>query len=182
MILDRCLPSYHFNEVHSIAIEAPRERVYQAIKQVKLSEIAFASLLFRIRGLAAPASAKSAEEPSMLENMFEKGFSALADEENREVVFGSLSQPWKLTGGKTTVVRGADAFIRFQDHQIAKIAANFFIEEMSGPKVKLTTETRIFIADERSRRRFAAYWAVIYPGSSLLRRMWLRAIKRKASC
>ena len=28
------------------------------------------------------------------------------------------------------------------------------------------------------RRRFAGYWRVIYPGSALIRRMWLRAIIR----
>ncbi|HYW41393.1 MAG TPA: hypothetical protein VE959_00970 [Bryobacteraceae bacterium] len=27
---------------------------------------------------------------------------------------------------------------------------------------------------------FAAYWRMIYPGSALIRRMWLRAIKRRA--
>jgi hypothetical protein len=27
---------------------------------------------------------------------------------------------------------------------------------------------------------FGAYWRVIYPGSSLIRYMWLRAIKKRA--
>ena len=31
-----------------------------------------------------------------------------------------------------------------------------------------------------ARRRFAAYWRVIYPGSAIIRRMWLRAIERRA--
>jgi len=30
------------------------------------------------------------------------------------------------------------------------------------------------------RMRFAAYWRVIYPGSALIRVMWLRAIKQRA--
>jgi hypothetical protein len=33
--------------------------------------------------------------------------------------------------------------------------------------------------DTAARQRFAAYWRVIYPGSALIRRMWLRAIARR---
>ncbi|MBV8202739.1 MAG: hypothetical protein JOZ15_19150, partial [Acidobacteria bacterium] len=44
----------------------------------------------------------------------------------------------------------------------------------------VTTETRVNATDAATRRRFAAYWRVIYPGSSLIRSMWLRAIRRRA--
>jgi hypothetical protein len=44
----------------------------------------------------------------------------------------------------------------------------------------LTTETRVYATDPAARRRFARYWRVIYPGSSLIRRMWLRAIRKRA--
>ena len=42
------------------------------------------------------------------------------------------------------------------------------------------TETRVATSDERSERVFARYWRVIYPGSALIRRNWLRAIKARA--
>jgi hypothetical protein len=29
-------------------------------------------------------------------------------------------------------------------------------------------------------RQFAVYWRLIHPGSDIIRRMWLRAIKRRA--
>jgi hypothetical protein len=45
----------------------------------------------------------------------------------------------------------------------------------------VSTETRIHASDAAARRRFAAYWRVIYPGSALIRRMWLRAIRRRAT-
>ncbi|MCA1563325.1 MAG: hypothetical protein LC804_24755 [Acidobacteria bacterium] len=44
----------------------------------------------------------------------------------------------------------------------------------------LSTETRIWATDESARRRFGMYWRVIYPGSALIRRMWLRAIRKRA--
>lgn len=31
-----------------------------------------------------------------------------------------------------------------------------------------------------TRKKFAAYWRLIYPGSALIRRMWLEALKRHA--
>jgi hypothetical protein len=45
---------------------------------------------------------------------------------------------------------------------------------------RLETETRIFLTDAGSRRRFAAYWLVIRPFSGLIRRFWLRAAQRRA--
>jgi hypothetical protein len=49
-----------------------------------------------------------------------------------------------------------------------------------GGWTRLTTETRVYATDASSRRRFAGYWRVIYPGSALIRRMWLRAVRERA--
>jgi hypothetical protein len=62
----------------------------------------------------------------------------------------------------------------------AKATMNFLIEPDGSGGCILKTETRIFATDASSRRRFAAYWRVIYSGSALIRRMWLRAIKLRA--
>ena len=61
----------------------------------------------------------------------------------------------------------------------AKATMNFLIEPRRAGCV-VTTETRVHATDARTRRRFRAYWTLIYPGSTLIRRMWLRAIKRRA--
>ena len=34
--------------------------------------------------------------------------------------------------------------------------------------------------DARARRAFRAYWTLVHPGSAFLRRMWLRALRRRA--
>ena len=44
----------------------------------------------------------------------------------------------------------------------------------------VSTETRVFANSAGARRRFALYWRLIYPGSAIIRRMWLRAIERRA--
>jgi hypothetical protein len=44
----------------------------------------------------------------------------------------------------------------------------------------LSTETRVLATDAAARRRFRRYWLAIRPFSGLIRRVWLRAIKRRA--
>jgi hypothetical protein len=57
-----------------------------------------------------------------------------------------------------------------------------FVVTPDGPNAStVSTETRVFASNAAARRQFAAYWRVIYPGSALIRRMWLRAIARRAS-
>ena len=58
----------------------------------------------------------------------------------------------------------------------AKAVMNFSLsEERDGCLVR--TETRIRATDLSARRKFGLYWRVIYPGSALIRRMWLAAVK-----
>ena len=57
---------------------------------------------------------------------------------------------------------------------------NFRWTEDSDGWVRLSTSTRIVATSPGARRRFAAYWRLIYPGSAFLRRTWLAAIRRRA--
>ena len=53
----------------------------------------------------------------------------------------------------------------------------------TGPESILNApshEPRVHATDTAARRAFARYWTVIRPGSGFIRRMWLRAIKRRA--
>jgi hypothetical protein len=44
----------------------------------------------------------------------------------------------------------------------------------------VSTETRVFDNNASARKRFARSWRLIYTGSALIRRMWLRAVARRA--
>jgi hypothetical protein len=57
---------------------------------------------------------------------------------------------------------------------------NFRVEPAGNGECRIVTETRVFATSPPASRAFAAYWRVIYPGSALMRRMWLRAIERRA--
>ena len=185
MLLDSFMPLYHFNEVHSIRIHAPPDRIFRAIKALTLPEIRLAHILFWIRALPARLRGKRAARPipakPILEVAADSNFLLLAEETNRELVLGTIGQFWRLEGGEGISISNPQEFLAFDRPEYAKAALNFYIDRHHSVSwASLRTETRIYVPDPVTRRKFATYWRVIYPGSALLRRMWLRAIKRRA--
>lgn len=156
--LDEAMPRWQFRERHEIHINADPQRIYDAIRAVRADEITLFRTLTWIRrgGRNLPEGILNAGKTKpILDVATETTFRYLADDPPREIVVG------------THIARGIDA------------AMNFLITpEASGCRV--TTETRVFAADAKARRRFALYWFVIRPGSGIIRRMWLRAVKRRA--
>ena len=184
MLLDSFMPLYHFNEVHSIRIDAPPDRILRAIKALTLPEIRLAHMLFWIRALPARLRGTRAARPlrtkPILEVAADSNFLLLAEETNRELVLGTIGQFWRLEGGASVRISTPQEFLAFDRPEYAKATLNFSLEEQVAGQYRLRTETRIYVPDSQARRKFAAYWRVIYPGSALLRRMWLRAIRRRA--
>lgn len=179
--LDEFAPVYQFNEFHSILIRAPRERVYQAIKLVTADEILFFRTLIWIRrfGRYGPESIMNPpERQPLLAVATRTSFLLLREEQNREIVVGTVvvSPPgWRPSRRPTP-----EDFKAFHEPGFALAAMNFFLEDANPGACRVTTETRVYATDLSVRRRFAAYWRVIYPGSALIRRMWLRAIALRA--
>ena len=66
-------------------------------------------------------------------------------------------------------------FVSFDEPGYAKMAMSFRLDGST-----LSTETRVRVTDAASRRRFLVYWIAIRAGSGLIRRSWLKAIKRRA--
>jgi hypothetical protein len=63
----------------------------------------------------------------------------------------------------------------------ALAAMNFLVAADGADASVVVTETRVFANSPTARRSFAAYWRIIYPGSAIIRRMWLRAIRHRAT-
>ncbi len=183
--LDQFAPVYQFHEFHSIRIAAPKEQVYRALKSVTAEEIALFRTLTWLRrfGLPGPESILNPPPHVPLLNVATRtSFLVLAEEPDREIVLGTLvaAPPGWRPSGKPTP-DGFRAFFVTTNHPgFALAAMNFRIEDAGPAACTLTTETRVYATDASTRRRFALYWRVIYPGSALIRRMWLRAIARRA--
>jgi hypothetical protein len=177
--LDEFAPVWQFHEVHTTRIDAPPERVFDAITQVRADEILFFRTLTWIRrgGRALPPGILNAgTRKSIIDIATHSTFVLLADEAPREIVMGTvvIAPP----GVRGTLTPG----LFLAPPPGFAVATMNFVVTPDGPNAsRLSTETRVFASGASARRRFAAYWRVIYPGSALIRRMWLRAIERRAT-
>jgi len=180
--LDAILPVYHFHERHEATIDAPPEKVREALDAFAFSDIGAMQTLGRIRaaamGARVPAKGNGVEPAvPFLKTMQDSrsGFFPLADTP-REVVFGIAGRPWGNVGVRLT----PEQFRTWSPLDTVKVAANFRIEDAGGGKSRVITETRVAASDEGARRKMARYWALIYPGSGMVRRGLLEAIAKRA--
>jgi hypothetical protein len=177
--LDDLAPVWQFGEYHSTMIAAPPARVFEAIKQVRASDILLFRTLTWIRrgGRPAPESILNAGDSTpIIDIATRSGFARLAEDAPRELVIGTIVA--RPPGAQTRAT--AEAFRRPIPPGHALATMNFLVEADAGGGSLVSTETRVFANSAQARRRFAMYWRVIYPGSALIRRMWLRAIARRA--
>ena len=176
--LDQFTPRWQFREIHTIRVAAPPERVFAAIKAVRADEISLFRALTWIRrgGQPLPESILNAgDRDPLIDVALRGGFVRLAEDAPRELVIGTAVRT--PPGARDTLT--PQLFLR-PPAGYALAAMNFLVTA-DGPNASIvTTETRIFAIGPTARRRFATYWRVIYPGSAIIRRMWLRAIRQRA--
>lgn len=155
MRIDDFMPVWHFREAHSAHVNASPEAIFAATHAVTANEIVLFRTLTAIRRLGPRAQAGILNPPGnepLLDFATRSTFRYLADDAPREIVVG------------TRVARGVE------------VTMNFRIDENG----RLSTETRVYAPQTRARIAFGLYWLLIRPGSGFIRRMWLRAIKKRA--
>jgi hypothetical protein len=178
--LDEFVPIHHFQEFHSLKINGKADRVYRAIKEVAASEIPLFHTLTWIRrcGRALPEGILNAPRGQpILDVAIRTSFQLLAEEPGVEIVLGTLvvTPP----GGRQSPITPQEfKTLRAPGYVLAAI--DFRVNKAGQDACLVSTETRVYATDASARRKFACYWRVIYPGSALIRRMWLWAIRRHA--
>ena len=191
--LDEVVPVWQFEERHETRIHASPAAVEAAIRAVTAREIALFRILTwlrspRLPGTNTPESllAPPADEP-ILAVALRSGFQLVAEEPGRELVLGAVvlapASLRALPAAELERLRSEftpEKFRALSDPGFAKAAMSFRWTDEGNGWTRLTTETRIFATDAHAKRRFAAYWRLIYPGSSLIRHTWLAAIRRRA--
>lgn len=178
--LDEFAPVWQFREFHSVEVAAPPARVFEAIKQVRPDEISLLRTLVWIRGGGQPPPQSvqnaSKEYQSMIDIATHSTFVLLADDAPRELVVGTVVVSPPGTRRPLT----PEFFQKSPPEDFAVATMNFLVTDNGPGRSLVSTETRVFASGPAARRRFAAYWRIIYPGSAIIRRMWLRAIRRRA--
>jgi hypothetical protein len=155
-------PAGEFVESHDIEVAAPRAKAWSAIKETTANEIFLFQTLTALRrfGRPGPESILNApEHRPLLEVATSTTFQQLSETPGFEIVIG------------TYVVQPKRVFATM----------NFRLDEIAPDRFRVSTKTYVTANDPAARRSFAAYWRVIYPGSSLIRYSWLRAIRARAT-
>ena len=188
MLIDEFLPRYDVVERHAITVRATPARTFAAITTTDFADGPVVRLLLWLRklpeallrgrdGLRALKTPNAV--PLTIAAIERSGFRFLAQRVPEELVLGVEGQFWLLSGGRCTP--SAEAFSSVGPAPgMARAIWNFHVEPMNGARCRLTTETRVLCADAAARRPFRLYWALIRPGSGLIRHAMLRAIRRSA--
>ena len=179
--LDDWMPRWQIREQHILPVAASPERVFAAIHTVRADDIFLFRTLIAIRrcGETGPESIMNApEQKPILDVATQTTFVLLAEEAPRELVIGTVvvAPPQARVSGRLT----PELFQRKLQPGVALATMNFLVAPDDHGGSTISTETRIYANSEAALRRFAIYWRVIHPGSDIIRRMWLRAIKQRA--
>jgi hypothetical protein len=178
MLIDQYLPTFDFNEVHSIDLEAASAEVYDALMSTDLSRPLIIRALMGIRKLPSLFHrGRRPQSPITLRDAPREGFAIVAEDPPQEIVLGIEGRFWQL---RPDVCAADLATLRDPvPAGVARALWNFTVEPLAGGRSRLRTETRILCGDESSRRRFARYWTLVQPGSALIRIAILREIRRR---
>jgi hypothetical protein len=170
--LDEFLPAYEFVERHSLAIDAPRDRIDAAFRTVSISDLPIARALWFVRRLG-----RSYGDPTKPFVGGELPGIVLDDVPEEGIVLGLTGQFWRIRGGEPDPARPRSAaeFVAYARPDTCKAVIDFRVAPGS-----LLTETRVHVADPAARRKFRRYWRVIRPFSGLIRILFLRAARRRA--
>jgi hypothetical protein len=179
--IDEFVPVYQFSEFHSTRVAASKEQVARAIKSVTADDIfSYRTLAWMRRlGRSGPESILNPPpDQPLLDVATRTSFILLAEDPNREIVLGTLVEAPE--GWQPSEKATPESFKAFHQPGFVLAGMNFRIEDEVPGTCIVTTETRVYATDPHTLRSFARYWRAIYPGSALIRRMWLRAIVRRA--
>jgi len=181
-LLDEAMPEYEFVEHHQIRVHAPLPGAYSALQAVTPDELAAYPILMKVRNAALGRSWRKPTGPSpAIIAIFSDPRSGytLIEKNEREMVFGGLGRVRSTIGGEASLSSAA-LFASFHQPGFVKVAFNLKVEDAGDGWTTVSTETRLHALDAGSLRATAVYWRLIYPGSGMLRTMWLQAARRRA--
>lgn len=190
------MPTYDVVERHRTIVRATPEAVYAALRDADLAGGPLASTLMTIRLVPAFVIAllRSPRRAVLelrergvrrrdggkvrLADFERRGFRVVAERPPEELVIGLLGKFWTPRGGLCATV-SVDDFRSGPPSGLALAGWNFTTRRRPDGVTELATETRVWCAAD-VRANFRAYWLVVRPGSGLIRREMLGAIRREA--
>lgn len=182
-LIDLYLPHYQFVERHALDIAAPPGRVLDiilsgAVSGAWIEDDGLVRGLVRFRFLLDRLM-QGAGRLDWAPSFSLQSFTFLGREGDREVAVGLAGRFWRLTGALVPTFADASHFMAFAEPGVPKLVINFQTAP-AGDLTRLSTETRVFCPDRRSRILMTPYWFAIRLVSGFMRRRFLTAVKRSA--
>ncbi len=169
-LIDDWLPEWDVGERHDIAVPVGPERALELARSTPAAGDGLVRALVTVRGMTA--------RDETIEGFFAAHRFVVLAETSTEWVVGGVGAVWRIRGGLVELA-DAEAWRTAAVPGTIKAAADFRAESIPGG-ARLTTETRVKVADERARRAFRFYWLAVGPFSALIRKRWLRAVQQAA--
>lgn len=193
--LDRWLPEYRWSTCHTRVVTAAPADTMHAFTGLTPADLRISGPLFALRalpstllrrgdaGLARDAGPMRGDGP-VWDSMLDAGFLALetpvATDATGIATLGFVGRPWRLR--LSEAVRRdvtTESFVAF--------AEPGYVKGLTGVAVRahalgsmLVTQTRVYATSGDAERRFAPYWRLVHPFSSLMRREMLAAVAVRA--
>ncbi len=186
-LIDEYLPEFDAVERHATIVRAAPARVWTALRRTDFGRSPLIGGLLALRTIPALLTAPRVPPPPglarrggalTLDTILAAGFALLDERPEREMLMGVEGRFWAARRD----LRATDSQ-RFRAPLAAGLARgawDFRLEPVEGGMTRLSTETRVRCADAAARRRFLPYWVLVRPGSGLIRRAMLAAIRRAA--
>ena len=167
MLIETCLPDYHYREFHSIKIVSSSEDVYQQVINCDLSRSRVIRFLFRMRGLR--------QKFSTINDINRLGFVKLDEKPGEEILFGIISNRPTFNGCE--IIKSPSEFIEYRSENIIKAVINLRVNSESSSNQIVSTETRVCCGSNKMKKSFRIYWFFVNPFSRMVRKLMLYQIK-----
>jgi len=178
-LLDRFMPVYDVVERHRIFVAAPAATVLAAAKDQDLMQSPLTRAIFRTREVVLGASPDDRTRPrGLLAAMRSFGWGVLAEQPEREIVVGAVTQPWEAN--VTFRSLPPDQFAAYNEPDGVKIVWTLRADPIGDHHSIFMTETRAVATDQAARDRFRRYWAFASPGIAAIRWLSLKPLKQEA--
>jgi len=184
--IDGLVPAYSFSEFHEVRIKASPGKVKQTLQVTGVKDIPSVHLLMKIRGIADEKVDLSDRASNNLvgSDTFSTPdfnfFSVAPNELITVMILKSVIITNDANQPAPPEISTLEQFLSFNEPGYVKVAVNFRFINTDNKRTLLTTETRVNGITKHDSYVFGHYWRVIYPGSAIIRRVWLDTIKKKA--
>jgi len=184
--IDNLLPDFAFNEFHEVRINASPEKLKQILQVTGVKDIPIARLLMKIRGIAdedvdlSDRASNNLIGSDTISTPDFNFFVVAPDEWITVMILKSVIITNNVNQPAPPEISTLEQFTSFNKPGYIKVAVNFRFISINENETILTTETRNNGITHKDNRIFGYYWRIIYPGSAIIRRVWLDTIKKKS--